>query len=132
MRYRALLAALIAQGVSGLAGGFGLAGDPSGESVGLPLAWLEGTPFPDYRVPGLILFFVLGIVPLIVAWGVWKRRRWGWYGSLGVGAALAIWILVEIAMIGYQADPPLQAIYGFLSLLILGLAATRPVRERFI
>ena len=103
-------------------------GDPSGRAVGLPLDWLDGTPFDDYFIPGLILFTVLGLFPLAVAWALWRRHRWARGGSLLVGLALVVWILVEILMVGYQPEPPLQAIYGFLGLLILGLAATRSVR----
>jgi len=121
--YRLLFASILVQGLSGVAGGLGLASDPSGARVGLHLAWLEGTPFTDYLVPGVILCFVLGVFPLVVAWGLWVRRSWAWYGSLIVGMSLAIWIVVEILMIGYKPAPPLQVIYGLLSLLILGLAA---------
>jgi hypothetical protein len=91
--------------------------DPSGATIGLPLEWLKGSPFSDYLIPGLILSSVLGILPLVVAWGLWKRRSWAWYGSLFVGVSLASWIATEILMIGYQPAPPLQAIYGGLSMV---------------
>lgn len=129
MMFHLLLLAVLAQGISGVAGGYGLVADPSGAAVGLPLEWLEGTPFSDYLVPGAILFSVLGVFPLIVAWGLWRRRRWAWYGALMVGAALAVWIIVEIMMIGYKPEPPLQAIYGGLGVAILCLASLRTVRR---
>jgi uncharacterized membrane protein (DUF2068 family) len=72
----------------------------------------------------------LGVVPLVVAWGLWRRRAWAWHGAWVVGVALATWIAVEVATIGYQPDPPLQAAYGFLSLVILGLAPLPSVRRR--
>lgn len=128
--YGSLLAAVLTQGVSGLAGGLGLVADPSGGAVGLPLTWLDGTPFSDYLVPGLILSSVLGAFPLLVAGGLWRRRRWAWHGSLVVGAALVTWVLVEILMIGYVSRPPLQAIYGLLGLLIPGLALAPRVRRQ--
>lgn len=96
--------------------------DRSGGWLRLPIAWLEDAPFADYLVPGVVLFFVLGVWPLAVAWGLWKRRLWAGYGSLFVGAALGIWIVVEIQMIGYQPTPPLQVIYGLLAVLITVLA----------
>jgi hypothetical protein len=37
------------------AGYYGLTGAP-----GAPRSWLEGTPFVDYLVPGLLVFFVVG------------------------------------------------------------------------
>ena len=75
---------------------------------------------------------MLGVCPLVIAWGLWMGRSWGWYGSVLVGAGLAIWILVEIVMIGYQPAPPLQASYGLLSLVILSLSAAPSVRQRFL
>jgi len=39
---------------------------------------------------------------------------------------------VEILMIGYQPDPPLQAFYGLLSLVILALSSARSVRQRLL
>ena len=126
LRY-GLLAALAMQGLSGFAGGYGLIADPSGEAVGLPLAWLDQTPFSDYLLPGLILLIVLGAFPLIVAWALWRGRLWARRGALAVGAALLIWIIVEIVMVGYHPWPPLQAAYGLLSLLILSFASSRRI-----
>jgi NO-binding membrane sensor protein with MHYT domain len=70
--------------------------------------------------------------PLVVAWGLWRGYSWAWHGSLLVGTGLAIWILVEIAMIGYQPAPPLQAFYGLLSLVILSLSSVRSVRQQLL
>jgi hypothetical protein len=35
-------------------------------------------------------------------------------------------------LIGYQPDPPLQAFYGLLSLMILALSSVRSVRQRLL
>jgi hypothetical protein len=132
MPFHALTTTILLQGVSGLVGGYALMADPSGALIGLPLVWLEGTPFSDYFVPGIILLTMLGVCPVVVGWGLWRGRSWAWYGSVLVGASLAIWILVEIIMIGYQPDPPLQAFYGLLSLVILALSSARSVRQRLL
>lgn len=118
----ALLVTLAFQGLSGVTGGVALVLDPSGGEIGLPLEWLEGTPFADYLVPGLILLTVLGLGPLLVVYGVWAGRSWALPGSAVVGSALLIWIAVEIAVVGYHPDPPLQLVYGGLGVLILVLA----------
>jgi hypothetical protein len=130
MAHTLLLAVIVAQGVSGLVGGFALLADPSGDALGLPLSWLDGTPFVDYWMPGLILLSALGLFPLLVAWGLWKRRPQAWLGSLIVGGSLTVWIAVEILLIGYKSRPPLQHIYGLLGLIIIGLTLSRPVRRR--
>lgn len=124
-----LVAAVLLQALSGLAGGIGLVGDPSGANLGIPLEWLAGSPFADYWIPGIVLLVVLGIGPLLVVYALWWRPNWGWLGSLAVGVALIIWILVEIMVIGYQPQPPLQLIYGVLGILIVVLALLPQVRR---
>lgn len=127
-----LMAAVLIQGLSGIAGGYGLMADPSGASLQIPLEWLEGSPFPDYRIPGIVLFFVLGLAPLVVFFGLWRRAYWGWLGALLLGIALLIWIGVEIVVIGYQPQPPLQLIYGILGVIILVLSLLPQVRSNFV
>lgn len=118
----ALLACLLIQGLSGVTGGLALVADPSGEIIGLPVSWLRGSPLESYLVPGLILFLALGILPLIVMYTVWTRLPWAWFASAIVGLVLIVWILVEILIIGYQSEPPLQLIYGSLGVAIFVLA----------
>lgn len=126
-----LMAAVLFQGLSGIAGGIGLVGDPSGRSIGIPLNWLTGSPFADYLIPGLILLVGLGLFPLVVLYGLWTRRYWGWLGALLVGLALLVWIAVEVLIIGYQPQPPLQLIYGSLGVIIAVLALLPGVRSYY-
>lgn len=120
---------LLFQGLSGVAGGFGLIGDPTGEAIGIPRAWLEGSPFRNYLIPGVVLFAVLGVVPLIVARAVWVGLRGSRTAALIVGAALVVWIVVQILVVGYQTKPPLQAFYGSLGLILVGLSLVGSVRR---
>ena len=85
-----LTTALLLQGLSGILGGFGLMSDPTGRSLQIPQEWLTGTPFHDYFIPGLILFSLLGIGPLIAAFAVWKRHRLSCMGAMLVGDPLVI------------------------------------------
>ena len=120
------------QALSGLGGGSFLIADPTGETLNLSLSFLINSPFPDYLIPGIILFTVLGVYPLIVTAGLWKRKYWGWLGSIFLGIALLIWIFVEILIIGYQSEPPLQLIYGILGIVILFLALLSGTKNFFI
>lgn len=114
-----LIVLVFFQGVSGLYGGSMLIIDSTGQSLELPLNLLNDTPFDDYLMPGTILLLILGVFPTIVAYGLWRRYTWAWTGALIVSLALIIWIGVQISMIGYRAQPPLQAIYGALGLIML-------------
>jgi peptidoglycan/LPS O-acetylase OafA/YrhL len=89
---------------------------------------LDGSPFDTFLIPGIILFLILGIFPMIVFYGLWKRTNWAWTGALMVSAALIIWIGVEIWMVGYHPEPPLQLIYGLLGLFLLVLVMMPSVR----
>lgn len=114
-----LIGLMTFQGLSGLFGGIMLVFDPSGNSLNMPIDLLKNSPFTNYLIPGIILLLILGILPLGVTNGLWKKQKWSWYGSLFVSLALLIWIFVEVLMIGYQAEPPLQLIYGLAGILLL-------------
>ncbi len=110
---------ILFQGISGLFGGIALVVDPTGELLYMPISMLDGSPFENFLVPGIILLSILGIFPIIVFYGLWKRLNWAWTGALIVSAALIIWISVEIWMLGYYSEPPLQLIYGLLGVILL-------------
>lgn len=82
-----LVATLAFWGIGALGGGVGLAADPDG-GLGMGTANLEGTPFPDYLLPGLILVG-LGLAAVVAAVGLARgiRRR-------AMSSRLAWWILL--------------------------------------
>jgi hypothetical protein len=106
-------------GIGALGGGLVLIVAPRGEIMPLPLSALAGSPFETYLGPGLILFTVLGIGPLVAARLAWGRSPLAPIAAFVVGIALLIWVAVEIGIIGYSNEPPLQAIY-----LVMGAAIT--------
>lgn len=108
--------------IGALGGGLVLIVAPRGEIMPLPLSALAGSPFETYLGPGLMLFTVLGLGPLIAARLAWIRHPLAPVGALIVGAALLSWIAVEIAIIGYSNGPPLQAIYLLLGTVITAVA----------
>lgn len=118
-RAKASIALEVLLGIGALGGGLVLIVAPRGEIMPLPLSALVGSPFDTYLVPGLILFAVLGIGPLVAARLAWGRHPLAPSGALVVGIALLIWVAVEIAIVGYSNEPPLQAIY-----LVLGFVIT--------
>ena len=132
LEIKILITFILIQAISGPPGGIGLISDPTGASLRIPQEWLTNSPFKDYLIPGIILFTVLGIFPAIVSIGLWKEKYWGWLGSLLLGFALLIWIIVEIIIIGYQSNPPLQLIYGILGIVILLLTNLPRVKKFYL
>jgi hypothetical protein len=106
-------------GLGAMGGGIALMAGPRGEILPLPMSALTGSPFADYFTPGAILFTVLGLGPLGAAIVAWRRHPAAPLTAFAVGCALLIWMIVEIAIVGYSNHPPLQPLY-----LGLGIAIT--------
>jgi hypothetical protein len=121
-----LLVLLVIQGLGGLAGGLALTLKPDGSIMKMPLSYLDGSPFSDFLIPGLVLLLVLGVLPLAAAAGLWMRRTWAWYAAFAVGCGLMIWILVEITIIPFSW---LQPMFGVVGVLIFAVAALKSVRR---
>ncbi len=83
-------------GVGAVAGGLGLALDPSGANLGLPLELLAETPFATFLVPGIVLFAVNGLGTLAGAAASFARHRYAGAAGLALGAFLVAWILVQV------------------------------------
>jgi hypothetical protein len=121
-------------GLGAAGGGLALMAGPNGESLPLPVSALSGSPFANYFVPGAILFTVLGIGPLGAAFLAWRRHPVAPVLTFAVGSALLIWLIVEIVIVGYSDDPPLQASYLVLGVVIslVGLGWIRRVGRSWV
>jgi hypothetical protein len=104
--------------IGALGGGLVLMIAPRGEIMPLPLSALAGSPFDTYFVPGLILFGVLGLGPLIAAALALRGHRLAPLAAIVTGATLLAWLAVEIAIVGYSNNPPLQPFYLLLGIVI--------------
>ncbi|MDX1585615.1 MAG: hypothetical protein R3222_02680 [Balneolaceae bacterium] len=127
--YYLLLVLLLFQALSGLTGGILLVSAPSGSTLHMPPGLLDGSPFENFFIPGLILLLLLGLLPVAVTLAVWKKYRLARTWSFLTGLILIIWISVQIVMTGYRADPPLQAIYGTIGILIIITVSSSSVRR---
>lgn len=118
-------------GIGALFGGGGMIIDPTGALIQMPISLLNETPFTSFLIPGIILFTVLGILPLITAFGLitnrhWKfaeklnvfpNQHWSWSSSLYIGFLLIGWITIQMYLI--NGIGLLHVIYIFWGLLIV-------------
>ncbi len=95
----------------------------------LPLVWLQGTPFSDYTIPGLILLIVIGGGMLLAAATVFIQREWAVLLSAFMGLVMIGFEFFEITIIDRYADAIIpstivqQALMSGLGLVIFGLAS---------
>jgi magnesium-transporting ATPase (P-type) len=129
-------------GIGAIGGGGALIISPSGKLLGgIPLSLLKNSPFNDFLIPGIILFFVLGIFPCLVAYSLLKKTAnnlaeslnffkdmyWAWSFSIYVAFALIIWIQVEMYFM--QAVVWLHTFYMILAIVIIFVALLPQVRS---
>jgi len=110
-----LKAMLLVLGISALVPGIELIIDPTGKLVQFPEGALEGSPFPNYLIPGFLLSIFIGLLPLTAWFSLWKKpknaflsrinpfpkRHWAWTLALISGLGLMTWILVQMTMVPY-------------------------------
>ncbi|GAA0874561.1 hypothetical protein GCM10009118_09690 [Wandonia haliotis] len=130
-------------GLGAIAGGGALIISPTGELLGMPLSMLEKSPFSNFFIPGIILFLVLGVFPMLLVFALLKKPKsgiaekvnffkdmhWTWTFSIYTGFALISWI--QLQMVFIQGVHWLHTFYIFLAILILFIALLPQVRNLY-
>jgi len=109
-----LLILLAFLGLGAIGGGGALIISPSGDLLKMPVSLLEKSPFNNFLVPGIILFSILGLVPIMLIFALLKRpecklaeklnffkdMHWSLTYTVYVAFALIIWIQIEMVFLG--------------------------------
>ena len=96
----------------------------------LPLAWLQGTPFSDYTIPGLILLLIVGGGMLLAAGTVFIQHEWAVLLSVAMGLVMIGFEVFEVGIIDRYAQAVIpstvvqQVLMTGLGLMIFGLASS--------
>ncbi len=118
-------------GLSAVAGGVGLAMDPTGASLGMSTAWLDGSPFPNFLIPGLFLLSVNGIGTLAGALLTLRAYRYAGEVAALLGVVMMGWITIQVLVISGGAGISwLQPFYFVVGLVELGLGLLLRQRMR--
>ena len=104
-------------GVSAFGGGiYGMSG-----AKGIPLELLEGSMFPNYFIPSLILFMIVGGFSLLSTIMILKGNKNARRITILTGVIILIWIVFQLNIIGYESWlQPFIAIAGISILLLSG------------
>ena len=116
---RTLVTLELVTGAAGLTGGVLLAAAPDGSLLRADPAVLAGAPFSDWRVPGVLLAGLVGGGFLLAGWWQWRGNRYARELSMAAGAGLVCFEAAELAWLGFQ---PLEAVFGLVGVIIIGLA----------
>lgn len=136
-----LILLLVFLGINGLFGGTAFLLDPSGGLLMIPREALDALPVPDFFLPGLFLFTVMGLFPFLVAYGLWRRpqwawaevigrwsrRHWSWTATLALGIVIVLWIGLQVLLFGSVWPPMVMTL--LVGLALLALVLTPPVRQ---
>lgn len=100
----------------------------------LPIEYLQGTPFADYTVPGLLLLLTVGGSSLFAAATILSGREVGVLASALAGLILVGFEIVEVPIIdryepALATAAPQQIIMAILGLVCFGLAVSLWSRE---
>lgn len=134
-----LIFLLLFLGLGGLYGGVAMLIDPSGSLLELT-DLLSLMPVSNFVFPGLFLFLIMGIAPIVLVYGLltcpnWRwtlsissgsKHHWSWTGTVLLGFLLALWLTIQGLLIGFKwTIQYITAINGCLIIVIAFLPKVR-------
>ena len=90
-----LLVVLLLVTANAVYGGVGLVVD----GLGMPSEWLDRLPVDTWTWPGVALLVTVALPQLGTAWLVWRCDRRAPVAGMLAGAALVLWIAVQLALL---------------------------------
>ncbi|MEO5945053.1 MAG: hypothetical protein ABIP30_00600 [Ferruginibacter sp.] len=138
-----LISLLAFLSLGAIGGGAILIISPSGKLIGMPLSMLNLSPFNNFLIPGIILFLVLGIIPMLLIMALLKKpisklaeqfnffndMHWAWTYSIYIAFILIFWIQIEMVLL--NAVSWLHTFYMLLAVVIIFVALLPQVRNLY-
>lgn len=91
----ALIGLEVVVGANAVYGGIGLMVN----GLGMPVDWLDGTPFGSWLLPGVFLLAVVAVPMLAAVVAELRRSRWAYLAGVGAGALQVGWILGQLVVL---------------------------------
>ncbi len=131
-------------GLGAISGGLVLIISPMGEMLGLPITEFKNMPFQNFMIPGIILFILLGMIPLLLIpalikkpdskladmFNVFGDMHWSWTYSIYVAFTLISWIQIQLILLQSSVHW-LHTFYIFYALLIILIALLPQMRTTY-
>jgi hypothetical protein len=119
-RKRLLIGLELGTAATAVVGGALLAAHPDGSLLHADVVALAGSPFSDWRLPGLLLASLVGGGFAAAGTWEWRQGRHARELSLVAGLGLVCFELAELAWLGFQ---PLEAVFAVVGVTVCVLAA---------
>ncbi|MBC8754098.1 hypothetical protein H2O64_05410 [Kordia sp. YSTF-M3] len=127
--------------IGAIGGGLVLITSPTGELIGIPLSEFKNMPFDNFLIPGIILFSVLGVIPLLLIIAllkkpeskiaeqinIFKDMHWSWTYSIYIAFILIGWIHIQLIFL-QGGVYWLHTFYMFYAILIIIIALLPQMR----
>ena len=106
--------------VTAMLSGLFMISNPDGGVMNLPLSLLDGAPFKNFLIPGILLTTIVGAVNLLAVFYNMQRHvnRYNW--AMAGGFMISGWIVVQMILI--DAARWLHFLYLGIGILIILLA----------
>jgi hypothetical protein len=112
----------LSTGAAAVFGGAALAARPDGSLLQAKLSALEGSPFRDWRVPGVLLAALVGGGFLLA--GTAELRQWRGAPELSTLAGLGL-VAFEGAELAWIGPQPLEAVFAAVGIAVATLGWRR-------
>ena len=139
---KVLFIALVLLGLGAIGGGAILIISPGGDLLGIPISEFKNIPFDSYLFPGIILFTVLGVIPLLLVlalikkpesrlaeqFNIFKDMHWSWTFCIYIAFTLIGWIHIQLIFLQGGVHW-LHTFYMSYAIVIIILALMPSVRK---
>lgn len=89
------------------------------ENANLGFSLLEGTPFTDFFIPGILLLLIVGTTSSIASFAFIKNINNKQYFSLVAGGVLTGWITIEMLVLNQPHPTTIEYTYLFIGILLV-------------
>ncbi len=111
---------LFLTGLNALAAGYSFIVEPDGKGIGIDISYLQHSPFDNFLIPGIVLFFAIGVLSIVAAVISLKKISKYYIAIISEGSILFGWIVIQVIMLQkFHIFHPICGVTG-LTLIILG------------